>query len=473
MRTPDEKRPVRAWFNTLKQEDKLMLRHLMRIHFFALVSVALIGCATSQPVPDFKTQKIDAAGYKQKADNFMIVYDASSSMNEDYNGHKKHAVAMAVLTHLNQSIPANLTLKSAIRTFGHAPGVSSQMTELFLPLTDYSATRFEETRLKFDHAGGTSPMDQALKAVVADLGPAHGKTALIVISDGEDMGPATLAAAREIKKAYGDRVCIYAVLVGDASDGIELMQNLAAIDQCGDFIRADSLLSEPAMAAFARQVFLGDRQDRDGDGVPDDVDQCPETPANVAVDQRGCPFDTDGDGVPDYKDRCAGTPAGVSVDMYGCPSDADGDGVPDYKDKCPNTPRGVVVDQSGCAPLIPSSAIVTSAGTYIFKDVQFDSGKWSLKPSSFPVLDQIAATLKEAADLKVEIQGHTDNRGKHAYNLDLSQKRADAVRVYLIKAGVPAARLTSKGFGPDQPMASNATMAGRAENRRVEFKPLR
>jgi len=449
-----------------------MKNNLIRILFLSLAGVALFGCATLTPVADFKTQKIDTAGYEQKVANVMIVYDASSSMDEGYNGHKKHDIAMAVVKHLNQTIPAELKLKSGIRTFGHDPNVSNQMTVLFLPVKDHSESGFEAARLKFDDAGGTSPMGHALQAVAADLEPLQGKTALIVISDGESMGDTPLEAAREIKRAFGDRVCLYAILVGDHPDGVALMQAIAAIDQCGEFKKAESLLNGQAMTAFAQQVLLGDRLDRDGDGVTDDVDQCPNTPAKVAVDKRGCPLDADGDGVPDYKDRCAGTPPGVGVDMYGCALDADGDGVADYKDKCPDTPRGIVVDQTGCAPIV-QSAIVTSAGTLIFKDVQFDSGKWSLKSSSFPILDQIADTLKQAPDLKIEIQGHTDSQGNRAYNLDLSEKRAESVRAYLIKAGVPATRLTAKGFGPDQPITTNATSEGRAENRRVEFKPLR
>ena len=88
--------------------------------------------------------------------------------------------------------------------------------------------------------------------------------------------------------------------------------------------------------------------DSDGDGVPDSLDQCPNTPAGVIVNDKGCAIDTDGDGVPDYRDRCPNTPLGVLVDEYGCPLDSDGDGVIDPLDKCPNTPKGVPVDAEGC-----------------------------------------------------------------------------------------------------------------------------
>ena len=101
-----------------------------------------------------------------------------------------------------------------------------------------------------------------------------------------------------------------------------------------------------AMEQFVADVFLW--PDADGDGVPDHLDTCPDTPKGVEVDAEGCPIDSDGDGVPDYLDRCPGTPAGVEVDTNGCPVDSDGDGVPDHLDKCPGTPVGVPVDGTGC-----------------------------------------------------------------------------------------------------------------------------
>src|SRR5207302_4573752 len=90
------------------------------------------------------------------------------------------------------------------------------------------------------------------------------------------------------------------------------------------------------------------RKDSDGDGVPDNKDACPGTPAGAVVDPRGCPLDADQDGVPDGLDRCPGTPAGAHVDATGCPTDGDADGVFDGIDQCPNTPAGAQVDANGC-----------------------------------------------------------------------------------------------------------------------------
>jgi OOP family OmpA-OmpF porin len=126
-----------------------------------------------------------------------------------------------------------------------------------------------------------------------------------------------------------------------------------------DYVQAKGVL--PSDTFYTWQLLAGLRislgkkpydrtQDSDGDGVPDSIDRCPNTPHGVQVDQYGCPLDSDGDGVPDYLDKCPNTPKGVQVDQNGCPLDSDGDGVPDYLDKCPNTPKGMQVDQNGCPP---------------------------------------------------------------------------------------------------------------------------
>ena len=199
--------------------------------------------------------------------------------------------------------------------------------------------------------------------------------------------------------------------------------------------------------------------DSDHDGVTDDLDKCPGTPAGAKVDAAGCEFDSDGDGVVDRLDKCPDTPKGTPVNAVGCPLDSDGDGVTDAQDRCPNTPKGDRVDMHGC----------TLTGEIKLPGVTFNTDSAVLMPESASVLDDAVATLKKYPELVVEVDGHTDNRGTAKHNLVLSQKRAESVEAYLKDHGVTN-KLSSKGFGKTAPIADNKTEAGRAENRRVTLK---
>ena len=228
---------------------------------------------------------------------------------------------------------------------------------------------------------------------------------------------------------------------------------------------------------------LGAPPDSDGDGVANRRDQCPDTPSGARVDPRGCPLDSDGDGVFDGLDRCPDTPVGVKVSAEGCPLDSDGDGIPDHQDTCPTVPAPGTTD--GCPPKLveptptpvvkpaPAPVVEPAAPRRLTLDgVNFDNDSARLRPESIAVLDHAAATLKEWGEVKVEVAGHTDSVGAEASNLKLSQRRAEAVRAYLIGNGLAADRLTAKGYGESQPVADNRTAAGRAKNRRVELIPL-
>ena len=209
-------------------------------------------------------------------------------------------------------------------------------------------------------------------------------------------------------------------------------------------------------------------KDADGDGVIDANDRCANTPAGTPVTATGCPRDSDSDGVIDSADRCPNTPAGTAIDANGCPlPDTDGDGVLDRDDRCANTPAGTRVDARGCQLLFE-----TGKTALVLQGVTFATGSANLTPASLPVLDRVAESLVANAEVKIEVQGHTDNTGSLAGNRRISQRRADAVRTYLVSKGVDAARLTAKGYGPDQPAAPNTTAEGRAMNRRVELKAL-
>jgi OOP family OmpA-OmpF porin len=214
--------------------------------------------------------------------------------------------------------------------------------------------------------------------------------------------------------------------------------------------------------------------DSDGDGVWDGIDKCPGTPAGARVDARGCPSDEDGDGVADGVDKCPGTPKGAKVDAKGCPSDSDGDGVYDGIDKCPDTPKGTRVDKSGC-PITKVEQAMLDTGIFSTTEIVFDTGKAVIKPQSKKVLGEIGAFLVTHREINVLVAGHTDSQGEEAMNQKLSERRAAAVADYLIKnyPEIKKDRLTQKGYGENEPVASNDTAEGRAKNRRVEFKVLK
>ncbi|RUM56006.1 MAG: cell envelope biogenesis protein OmpA, partial [Nautilia sp.] len=195
------------------------------------------------------------------------------------------------------------------------------------------------------------------------------------------------------------------------------------------------------------------------DGVLDKNDKCPNTPAGMKVDKKGCQIvlDSDHDGVLDKNDKCPNTPLGIRVDKNGCALDSDHDGVADNIDQCPNTPKGVVVNDKGCAV------------TFNF-DVHFNTNSARLNIHYLQKVKKFAEFLKQNPAYKAEIEGYTDNVGSKKYNILLSEKRAKAVYNILIKLGISPSRLSYKGFGPLNPIASNKTKEGRKLNRRVVAK---
>ena len=248
----------------------------------------------------------------------------------------------------------------------------------------------------------------------------------------------------------------------DTPTGVQVDLVGCPIDTDGDGV-ADYLDKCPTEKGL---VALQGCPDADGDGVADADDKCPNTPAGVKVDASGCPLDTDGDGVADYLDKCPGTPAGVKVDANGCPLDRDGDGVPDNEDRCPDRPGPA--SNKGCPEMKAETKKVLQEAT---KYINFDFNKATLKPTSFPKLDQMVQILNDYPDYSLSIAGHTDSKGADDYNLRLSYERAASARQYMLDHGIPAERIESRGYGETKPIATNATPAGQALNRRVDFDP--
>ncbi len=235
----------------------------------------------------------------------------------------------------------------------------------------------------------------------------------------------------------------------------------APIDSDGDGV-PDAVDQCPDTPAGARVDARGCELDSDHDGVVDRLDQCPDTVAGARVDARGCELDSDHDGVVDRLDQCPDTVAGAKVDGRGCELDSDGDGIVDRLDLCPNTPAGVRVDASGCP--LPK--------TLKLEGVRFDNDSDVLRHESDAILDEATATLKRYPEFRVEVAGYTDSRGSGVHNLDLSSRRAKAVMDYFIAHGISADRLRAKGYGDADPIANNYLEEGRMKNRRVDLRPL-
>ncbi len=269
---------------------------------------------------------------------------------------------------------------------------------------------------------------------------------------------------------------------------------------------------------------LGKAKDTDADGVPDRRDKCPDTPTGVQVDKQGCPVDTDGDGVADYQDECPAE-AGVA-NLGGCPDrdndgvadkndqcpdeagtaatngcpDADGDGVADKDDKCPDTPAGQQVGADGCATdtdgdgvaddkdICPNSAGPAEKGgcpeldartlKLMEEKVRFEFDQARVQDGYQQLLDSIVVALEKYPDHVLLIKGHADHIGSEEYNQALSERRAQAVKDYLVSRGVQNPdRLVTKGYGETQPLvkvntrlSKARTATARARNRRVGFE---
>lgn len=216
--------------------------------------------------------------------------------------------------------------------------------------------------------------------------------------------------------------------------------------------------------------------DKDGDGIPDDVDQCPNDPEDKDgfEDIDGCPdYDNDQDGIYDSQDQCPDDPEDRDgfQDSDGCPDlDNDKDGIPDVADACPNNPETVngYKDDDGCPDEKPQEI----KQTLVLRGVNFKTASAELLEESYYVLEQVYNSLEAYPNLKIEIGGHTDDQGSDDYNLALSYDRAKAVRSYLVLRGISEDRVVARGYGEQRPVAPNTTAEGRAKNRRVEVVPL-
>jgi OmpA-OmpF porin, OOP family len=400
---------------------------------------------------------VNAEGYVKKVDNFTIIFDPSASMTQSYmpsydcivchidyqdsSYAEKHAIkyggpefakkdkkqfamdcnmchqnlaysklefAKGLTKSLNQSIP-ELDFIGTLRTFGYPVytnfnyGFKKDDNTKYLK---YNKKDYGRAIDKILDADGVSPLDMTLDAVSKDWFNHDGKIAVIIVSDGMDMGEKTFLAAEDLKARYGENICIYTILIGNDPSGKRIMNRMALAGQCGIAVEGDQLLDKEKMEDFVREVFLASPQP----GI--DCDDC----------------------------------------------DEDGDGVPDGRDDCPGTKPGLTVDKNGCWHAILQG------------DVLFDFDKHTLKPEGIIALGQVVDYLNNNPLMDLHISGHTDNFGSMEYNIKLSKRRAQAGLDYLVKKGIDPKRISISWHSFSIPVATNDNSAGRALNRRLEFK---
>ena len=377
-----------------------------------------------------QSQELQTEGYVQKVDSFIIVLDSSSSMGTIYKDevaerYSRFMIAKDIVSRMNNTIP-EMVIQGTLQRFGYGFAARGKLTEAVYGPTAYSTSDLEYALQTIITPGGHSPAGLAIGATSEIVGSTKGKNAVIVISDGEKLKDDPLMKVKTLKNQFGGRTCLYTIWVGSKTKSKAFMEEIAAEMGCGFSVTADDIATSEGMEDFVRKVFFA--VDSDGDGVPDDEDECPDTPP------------------------------GIQVDAVGCAGDSDGDGVTDDIDVCLGTPKGAIVDHRGC---------------WVVKGVKFDYKKWDVKPQFNTNLDNIINVLKNTPDLNIRVEGHTDNIGSKKYNLDLSEKRAEAIKAYLVEKGIDQSRITSVGLGFSKPRAGNDTKEGRALNRRAELIPVK
>ena len=381
----------------------------------SIAALLISGCA-SQPTSTFNTFQaqdlnglISSGQYVQKADNFFVINDSSSSMTEKYGGvgypgqpdPSKFSVEKEILNRINNTIP-DLKLTSSIRSFGFGKCLSWSFTQLNQAPTSYSKSTFGSGIDALTCASGGSPIGSGIDGSSIDLSATTGDIAVLILSDGHDLDSDGIKELQSMKQKYGDRLCVYSVWVGNPEEtyGITVLNQLANISGCGYGTTADRISSPEGMGNFVKSIFLK---------------------------------------------------VGPTVDCSTL--DGDKDGVNDCDDLCPNTLPGVPVSIKGCWIV----------------DVKFDFDKYNIKPEYFLNLDNAAQKMKEHPEKQIEVQGHTDNVGSFQYNQRLSERRANAVKNYLMDKS-QRRDITSRGFSFTRPIDTNETEAGRANNRRSQLE---
>ncbi|MFO7877682.1 MAG: OmpA family protein [Desulfovermiculus sp.] len=399
--------------------------------FIALAAVLMVAVCTS----------VSAAAEKKipKVDNFIFLIDASGSMRDSYMGlGVPEGVSGAIapssddyfkFTHAKEAM---LAMNEMIPELDYQSGLFSAATSIrtYQNMEPYDSSSFtqaiDSTDVASEMYGNTTPLANGIQNLESELKALSGETAVIVFTDGGANQGGDPAGEVERLSAQSN-TCFHIVSYAQSVDEKKTINAMADARDCTVVVSGEDMQDEQKMEGFVQRVFYATAQDSDGDGVYDENDKCPDTPAGVEVDEDGCPVDSDGDGVPDYLDKCPDTEAGVEVDDEGCP--------------------------------YPVSKRI---------EVYFDFDKAEVKDKYHDELEEIAQYLERNEDTDMTIEGHTDSIGPAEYNMGLSERRAESVQDYLTDTlDIDDARLDTKGYGETRPVADNSTKEGRQKNRRV------
>jgi len=353
---------------------------LLRSMLLPLISAGLLaGCAGTPYTPTpFEPARIDTRAYVPKVDDFVVVMDASSSMNFNYADRSNFYTAKDVVSHMNQTIP-ELGYRSALVGFGTGSCVNREDTIVVYGPATYRRADFANGISKLECAGGRTPMSQGIDVGGGTARTASGRIALILVSDFWEIdNAAVMAAAKRLQDSFGDRLCIHTIKVGEPDEAADLRAALAGINNCGSTVSAESLASSAAMAGFITDALL---------------------------------------------------------------------------------------EPAPAAPVVRYEKNTMSVAAL------FDFNKAILKSDGKTALHDLDETIKArgAKVVDINIVGHTDSSGSAEYNMALSLRRAEAVRDYIVSEGINPSIIRVSGAGESDPVASNATPEGRAQNRRVEI----
>ena len=380
-----------------------MIRKILTTCFFLTISTLLISCTCNRPVPLFESSsdlnsKWEAGQYVQKVDNFLILFDASSSMDFCYHGQQKLHIARDFVNSMNRTMP-DMKLMGGLSAFGTGACLSNQKSALTYGMTEYVKDGLFKGVERVTCAGGNTPLAYSINNAKEILGPTQGKISCIIISDGQEanMDPAPEKAVEDLKSEFGDRLCLYTVLIGDDIGGKALLEQIATINKCGFSIAADSITSKNDMADFVEKIFL----------------------------DKACPK---------------------------------------------------IVAKAPAAPppaLAPPVKTVPEKRLETLENIFFNTDKSNIKQTEITKLINVVNILKNNPALKIELDGHTDNRATETYNQTLSEKRVDSVSHYLIQKGISADRIYTSGHGELRPAVPNDSLSNMKLNRRVEAKLIR